>query len=164
MSDDIKRELLEDAAKLWLAHDGLWFQAIEKKFGMEVAIELDEESWRRFSPLEAKKIIKRHDLPENGGVDELIFALKQRLYAYINEQEIVKIDENTAELRMVKCRVQVARERKGMDPFPCKSVGIIEYTTFSQTINPAFEVTCITCPPDTKPEDYYCGWRFELKS
>lgn len=26
--------LLEDLAKRWLAHDGLWFQAIEKEYGI----------------------------------------------------------------------------------------------------------------------------------
>ena len=34
-------EMLEDQAKNWLAHDGLWFLAVEKQFGMEKAIELD---------------------------------------------------------------------------------------------------------------------------
>ena len=29
--------LLEDAALNWLALDGLWFQAVEKKFGTEEA-------------------------------------------------------------------------------------------------------------------------------
>jgi hypothetical protein len=28
---DIKDKLIEDFAKLWLAHDGLWFQAVEQK-------------------------------------------------------------------------------------------------------------------------------------
>ena len=29
MSDQIDKGLLEDAAKLWLAHDGLWFLEVE---------------------------------------------------------------------------------------------------------------------------------------
>ncbi|MBC7342070.1 MAG: hypothetical protein H5U02_06430, partial [Clostridia bacterium] len=43
------RELLADAAKLWLAHDGLWFQAVERTFGLEAAIRLDEEAWKDFT-------------------------------------------------------------------------------------------------------------------
>ena len=39
--DDLDRAelagLLEDAALNWLALDGLWFQAVEKKFGTEEA-------------------------------------------------------------------------------------------------------------------------------
>ena len=26
--------MLDDFAKNWLAHDGLWFQAVEKRYGM----------------------------------------------------------------------------------------------------------------------------------
>ena len=35
---------LEDNAKLWLAHDGLWFQSIEKKRGIDEAIEHDKNA------------------------------------------------------------------------------------------------------------------------
>ncbi|NQT65845.1 MAG: hypothetical protein HQ554_06670, partial [FCB group bacterium] len=33
--------MLDDFAKNWLAHDGLWFQQVEKNYGIEKAIELD---------------------------------------------------------------------------------------------------------------------------
>ena len=38
------RELLIDASKNWLAHDGLWFRAVEEKFGIEAAMELDRKA------------------------------------------------------------------------------------------------------------------------
>jgi len=43
-SQEMLIDLLEDQAKNWLAHDGLWFQAVEKQFGLEKAIELDTEA------------------------------------------------------------------------------------------------------------------------
>ncbi|MDH4138363.1 MAG: DUF6125 family protein, partial [Anaerolineae bacterium] len=49
---------LEDAAKNWLAHDGLWFQAVERQYGLETAIALDAEAWRSFTVIEAKRIMK----------------------------------------------------------------------------------------------------------
>jgi hypothetical protein len=33
--------LLENFAKNWLAHDGLWFQAVEQAHGLQHAIDLD---------------------------------------------------------------------------------------------------------------------------
>lgn len=156
-------ELLKDAAKLWLAHDGLWFQAVEKAYGLKAAIEMDTEAWRFFSPIEAMRIRNRLNLPENGGIEALITALKHRLYAHINEQTIERVDERTVVLKMVKCRVQAARERKGMEPFPCKEVGIVEYTTFAEAIDPRFKTRCLTCPPDSRPEDHYCAWEFTLE-
>ena len=60
--------LLEDAAKNWLAHDGLWFQAVERKYGQETAIALDAEAWRSFTVIEAKRIMKRLGIEEGGGL------------------------------------------------------------------------------------------------
>ena len=59
MPKEILLGMLEDFAKNWLAHDGLWFQAVEKENDMEVAIKLDTEAWERFTQIEAKRIISR---------------------------------------------------------------------------------------------------------
>ena len=37
LQDDCKEEL-RDAAKNWIAMDGLWFQAVEQEYGMEAAV------------------------------------------------------------------------------------------------------------------------------
>lgn len=49
-------ELIELYAKNWLAHDGVWFQSIERKSGMAEAMYHDEEAWKRFTVIEAKRI------------------------------------------------------------------------------------------------------------
>ena len=61
---------------------------------------------------------------------------------------------------MVDCRVQSARKRKGLDDFPCKSVGIEEYSGFARTIDERIKTTCISCPPDDHPDDFFCAWEF----
>ena len=161
-----KEELLDfivDEAKLWLAHDGLWFQAVERAHGMKSAIELDREAWERFTVLEAKRIMKRLNLEENGGLDALKQALKFRLYAFINEQEVIEETADSFVFRMVNCRVQSARNRKGLPDFPCKPVGLVEYAGFASTVDPRIETTCLSCPPDPHPGEYHCAWKFELK-
>jgi len=45
LSREQLEELLTDFAKRWLAHDGLWFQEVEKAHGMEEAIKLDAGAW-----------------------------------------------------------------------------------------------------------------------
>ena len=162
-----KKELInyiEDISKNWLAIDGTWFQAVEKRYGMEKAIECDIDSWNVFTIVEAKRIMKRFSIPENGGIPALMKALKFRVYANINEQEIVEVSENRCVFRMIDCRVQSARNRKGLPDFPCTRVGVTEYTLFAKTIDPRIEVNCICCPPDDHPENYYCAWEFNLKS
>ena len=156
-------ELLQDAAKNWLAHDGLWFQQVENKCDMATAIELDANAWKQFTQIEAKRIMKRLNMPPAGGIPALIQALAFRLYAFINIQELSEVTDKRCIFRMVNCRVQSARKRKGLPDFPCKPVGVIEYEYFAKTIDPRIKTRCIACPPDPHPEDYYCSWEFTIK-
>jgi len=155
--------MLEDAALNWLAHDGLWFLAVEGKLDMETAIELDKKAWESFTVIEARRIMKRHGIGEGGGIPALAAALGCRLYAFINRQEIVEQDDRHLVFRMNDCRVQSARKRKGLPDFPCKPVGLVEYAGFASTIDPRIETICIGCPPDDHPDDWYCSWEFILK-
>jgi len=166
-SEELSREMLKgmltDFAKNWLAHDGLWFQAVEKQFGIEKAIELDREAWEKFTVIEAKRIMKRHQISENSGLDSLKKALGFRLYAFLNKQEIRNETDNSFEFYMIDCRVQSARQRKQMQLFPCKSVGVVEYSGFAKTIDPRIKTDCIACPPDEEAgKEFHCGWRFTI--
>ncbi len=154
--------MLEDAAKNWLAHDGLWFLAVEEACGMETAIRCDVRAWEQFSAIEAQRIMQRHGLPANGGLDALEAALGYRLYAYLNIQEIRRVDERTLVFRMNDCRVQGARKRKGLPDFPCKPVGLVEYSVFARAIDPRIRTRCVACPPDPHPEEFWCAWEFTI--
>lgn len=157
-------ELLKDASKNWLAHDGLWFRAVESKFGIESAMELDRKAWEKFTVIEAQRIMKRLHLQSGGGIPALVQALKFRLYAHINVQEILEMTETRCVFRMNSCRVQDARKRQGLPDFPCKPVGIIEYGYFAKTIDPRIKTTCLICPPDPHPPDVWCSWEFKIES
>jgi len=152
-------ELLEIYAKSWAAHDGCWFLAAEEKYGLETAMMLDAASWARFAPLEAGRIKTAFGIPDGGGILSLEQALKLRMYALANRQEVVRIEENTLELRMIECRVQQARRRKGLQDFPCKRVSVIGFPAFAQAIDPKIQTECLACPPDPVGAGY-CRWRF----
>ena len=156
-------DLLEDSAKNWLAHDGLWFQAIENEYDISVAIKLDKIAWKYFTQVEAKRIMRRMEIEQGCGIDALQKALQFRHYARLNEQELHRLDEKTLRYEMTECRVQVARERKKMDPFPCKPVGIVEYAYFAYTVDPRIRTSIIACPPDEHERDFYCAWLFKLE-
>lgn len=162
LSKEQLMELLIDASKNWLAHDGLWFQAVENRFGIETAIELDKKAWERFTVVEAKRIMKHLNMEPGGGIPALVKTLKYRLYAHINVQEIIEISDNRCVFRMNRCRVQEARKRQGLPDFPCKSVGIVEYSLFAKTIDSRFVTKCQSCPPDDHPSDFYCAWEFTI--
>lgn len=155
--------IIVDDAKNWLAHDGLWFQAVESVHGMEAAIDADRAAWRRFTVVEAQRIMSRLGMEPGGGLEALLVCLNHRFYSRLNTQELVEVSDTRAVLRMTSCRVQVARKRKGLPDFPCKSVGIVEYTEFARVIDPRIKVRCLACPPDDHPEEYWCAWEFVLE-
>jgi hypothetical protein len=151
-----------DDAKNWLAHDGLWFQAVEATHGMEAAIDADRAAWRRFTVVEAKRIMERLGLAPGGGIPALLECLGHRLYARLNTQEATEVSDTRAVFVMRDCRVQSARQRKGLAAFPCRSVGIVEYGEFARTVDPRIRTRCITCPPDEHPDDLWCAWEFTI--
>jgi hypothetical protein len=163
LDKEVLIKLLEDAAKNWLAHDGLWFQAVESHFGMEAAIELDRRAWAFFTRIEARRIMRRHGITPGSGLPALKKALQFRLYARVNEQSLVQQDDRTLRFEMNDCRVQSARRRKGLPDFPCKAVGLVEYSYFAHTIDPRIRTRAIACPPDPHPDSFYCAWLFTLE-
>ena len=155
--------LVADMAKRWLAHDGIWFLCVENKRGLDEAIELDGQAWERFAAAEAVRIMKVHNVPANGGLPALEQALKLRAYSFINTIEIVESSPEKLVFKMVTCRVQAARRRKGLPNFDCKPVGIIEYNSFAKTIDPRIQVRCVACHPDDIPiDEYNCIWEFTI--
>ena len=162
MDKEVLVDMLEDAAKNWLAHDGLWFLAVEQQWDLDRAIELDGQAWERFTVIEAKRIMKRHRIEPGSGLEGLKAALGWRLYAHLNVQEIVDEGDRSLVFRMKQCRVQAARQRDGRPDFPCKPVGLIEYSGFARTIDERIRTECVCCPPDHHPDDYFCAWRFSI--
>ena len=64
---------------------------------------------------------------------------------------------------MRKCRVQTARERKGLPFHPCKSVGVVEYAGFARAIDARIQCQCLSCYPDVTDERCACKWAFWLE-
>ncbi|MEI6750735.1 MAG: DUF6125 family protein [Bacteroidota bacterium] len=155
--------LKEGVAFNWLANDGVWFQTVENTYGMLDAKRCNDSCWAQFSPFEAWSVKKMLQLPDDSGLEGLKKALQYRLYAAVNKQEIVEETENSFVFRMVDCRVQSARKRKGLADYPCKSAGIVEYRTFAETIDKHIKPECIGCPPDEHPEGWFCSWKFKYE-
>lgn len=159
--EELIRIILDDA-KNWLAHDGLWFQAVEATHGMDAAIAADRAAWERFTVLEARRIMERLGMEPGGGIPALLEALRHRLYARLNVQEATEVTERRAVFVMRDCRVQSARRRRGLPDFPCKTVGLVEYAEFARTIDPRIVTRCLACPPDPHPADAWCAWEFTV--
>jgi hypothetical protein len=164
---DLSREALnsikENMALNWLANDGVWFQAVESDRNMFDAKRCNDSCWAHFSPFEAWSIRRFLQLEPNPGIEGLKKALRFRLYATINIQSIVDESPESFVFQMNDCRVQSARKRKGLEDYPCKSGGMVEYPCFAESIDPRIKTECIGCPPDAHPDSWYCAWRFTME-
>lgn len=154
-------ELIDLFSKNLIAMDGVWFQSIEQKFGMDEAMEHDCNIWHRFSAIEAKRIKAFLQLPERSGLDGLAAALPYRYNAIVNRSECIRTEDSLI-YRVVSCRVQAARERKQMGFHPCKPAGLVEYTQFAKAIDDRITCECISCFPDVTDETCCCAWKFTL--
>ncbi len=154
--------LMEELGKNWLADDGIWFQTVEASHGMVEAKRVNDSCLVRFSTFEAYSIKRFLELPDRPGLEGLKRALNFRLYSRVNKQSVVDESPTSVVFRMDDCRVQSARKRRGLQDYPCKSGGSVEYRVFGETIDPRIRMECVACPPDPHPEEWFCAWRFLL--
>lgn len=155
-------ELVKALGVNWIAGDGVWFQAVERTYGMNDAKRCNDSCWTRFSPFEAWSIKQFLELPERPGLEGLKLALKFRMYATVNVQSIIDEGPGSVVFQMNDCRVQSARKRRGLDDYPCKSVGLVEYGRFAEGIDSRIRTKCVGCPPDPHPPEWFCAWRFTI--
>jgi hypothetical protein len=163
MAPEKLEELKSRVAKNWLVNDGVWFQAIEFTEGMNEAKRCNDSCWAQFSPFEASSIKQLLGLGDAPGLEGLKRALGFRVYEAINVQSIVEETEKSFVFQMNQCRVQNARKRKGLDDYPCKSGGMVEYSYFARAIDSRIKTECLGCPPDVHPEEWFCAWKFSLE-
>ncbi len=144
----------------WLANDGVWFQSIEMSRDLNDAKRCNDSCWGRFSPFEAASIKNFLGLPEQAGLEGLKKALRFRIYARVNTQSIIDEPDGSFVFQMNECRVQSARKRKGLQDYPCKTGGLVEYRAFAESIDRRIRCECVGCPPDPHPDEWVCAWRF----
>lgn len=163
LPDEKLVELTENMAVNWLANDGVWFQAVEFSNNMADAKACNDATWGIFSPFEGWSVKRLLGLEEHPGLDGLKQALKFRCYGFINKQSFVSETDQSFVYMMNDCRVQSARKRKGLDDYPCRSAGEMEYREFATAIDDRIITECITCPPALHPDTHYCAWKFSIR-
>jgi hypothetical protein len=163
LSKEELTELTGEMSKNWVACDGFWFQHIEQNYDYQMFTtkRINDTNWVRFSQIEAKMIMRRFNLPENGGLPVLKEALQHRQYARICKYTIEDFPDKLT-LKINECRIQDARKRHGLADYNCKSSGIAEFIWFAKGIDPRIKVSCIACPPDSHPKEWWCGWEFTV--
>ncbi|MDY7036754.1 MAG: DUF6125 family protein, partial [Thermodesulfobacteriota bacterium] len=66
LSKEMLIDIIHMLGKNWLTVDGLWFQIVEREFGLDTATRFDEEMWAKQSLTEARRIKKTLKITEKG--------------------------------------------------------------------------------------------------
>lgn len=143
--------------------DGLYFQGIEKRFGVEAATEIDRETWRILARIEARDLKKMNGIDKVEDIETFMELLLNTSWALYQTKKKVEINGNEGIFKVVSCRVQKARLKKRLGVFPCKPVRQGYLEEFAKEMNPDIKIEVISCPPDEKNPEYWCGWKFIFK-
>ena len=163
LSKDELKELVRIYARNIYALDGVWFQSVEGKNGMDEAMLHDENAWRKFTRTEARRIKKFLELPEQAGLEGLEKALAIRFSALSNPSVSLFKEGDSLIYRINECRVQTARKNKGMPFHPCASPGFIGHDGFARVIDERIVTEMISCYPNVTDLECACCWKFTLR-
>ncbi len=168
MLSEIQKEKLLDFLLLQIRNlwrvDGLYFLGIEKRYGSDIASQIDSEVWEAMAAIEAKSLRKLFQVDENATLPTIIKMLRRSSWALDQPLKTVRVESEHATLRIDNCRTQETRLSKGLSEFSCKNVRLPYLKVFAKTLNPNAVVDCVYCPPDTHPKDAWCEWAFSLKT
>lgn len=172
IEDDKKRLMTmekEKLIRLLLVHirdvwteDGLYYLGIENRFGTNIATEVDREVWAVMGKIEARRIKDTLGITDSS-IKGLFNVLQYTDWWLDMEEKEFELEENRFRITNKKCRVHIARFKKGLGEFNCKQVRWGFLKNFVKEINPKIEVDCHFCPLDPHPDDAWCEWEFSLK-
>lgn len=147
---------------LWRV-DGLYFLGIEEKFGTEVATEIDANCWSSLAKIEARELKRIFGVEKVESIETLLELLTYTSWALYQAKKEVDILEDKGIFRVLSCKIQEARLKKGLEIFPCKKVRFGYLKSFVEELSRDFEVLCRLCPPDERREGFWCEWEFRKK-
>ena len=142
--------------------DGLWFSILEQKYGFDAALGIDVEVWRQLGLIQAKRMLDKFAIKKDNSLQALVKALLIDPILPIYKPAVPVLNRHEAIFRCTDCPPQKARIRDGRGIFPCKPVGLAFFNSYAEVVDPGIKMTCLVCPPDDHPPEYWCEWQFEI--
>lgn len=142
------------------AMDGVWFMAVEKRFGLETALEVDIEAWKNYGYTVFKRAAKMLEIeldPESPPDLETVQALFGTLCRIDGtEFELTSLDERTISFKVLRCPWYENLCRSGrVDVVPCEDVDNAIFAYYAEKLDPSFKLETIHSRPGG---DSYCEW------
>ncbi|MFC1900840.1 DUF6125 family protein [Chloroflexota bacterium] len=144
--------------------DGVWFLAVEDKYGFDVAFEMNQAVWKRISPIVGRRLMKNLDLDGKPPLQALLELIVSDPMIRVHKPEVVTLTDKRAVLRFIECPIQVARIRDGKGVYNGVPGCSTLFDAYSELIDPRIKVDCNACAPNPEDPEYWCEWEFNLPS
>jgi hypothetical protein len=163
---DFTREELQEYVEFMLNQlrkaDGFWFIGVEKTFGYDAAIKINEEVWHKMGRLMTREIKERFSIHEKG-LAGFAKVLRYSPWATISGFHI-EATEREVLVAVAHCRSQEARIKKGVGEYDCRDMHFGEFRSITEEVDENINIECLFAPPDPHPPGTFCTWRFTMKS
>lgn len=108
-----KDELVRLCVKSAYTIDGLWFLAIEQKYGLATAVELDAGVWQEATKIHLRRLLKSITIKEDSPIQVVTKLIQDDPLLLIFNPQVVSLTDNRAVIRCPDCPPQRARIRSG---------------------------------------------------
>jgi len=142
--------------------DGVWFLAVEAKYGFDVAFEMNQAVWNRISPIIGRRLLKNLDVSGKPPLEALMELILTEPMILVHEPEVTTLTDTRAVLRCIECPIQIARIRDGKGVYNGIPGCSAFYEIYAGLIDPCIKTECIACAPNPENPEYWCEWEFEL--
>ena len=141
------------------AIDGLWFMAVERKYGFDTALELDLEVWKDYGKVLLKRMARMLDLtidPENPLDLSTINYLLETVCHLDGTQCEGEVQEDEIIFRVNRCSWWENLNRSGRESHvPCEYIDNVIFKHWLQFVDPEIDFEITHALPRG---DDYCEW------
>ena len=139
-----------------------WMANVTMKYGSEVAAEMDEKLWAKWSAVEAHRL-KQLPNPGNPSPDVRQVFTKSRPAAGGLEGRYSEITDKKVVWKVTRCPMQLARREAGWPELNCKPVFVAIWKAIIGVINADIKLAEVYAPPDPHKDDDWCGATLQLE-
>lgn len=156
--DDNQLEQLR--LKAITAMDGVWFMAVEEKFGLEAAVEIDIQAWKNYGLAIFKRAARLlgRDIDQESPQDLRFIGFLFDTMCRVDgtECDISFKDDETFSFKILRCSWWENMERSGrVGLIPCEVVDNAIFAHYLEALNPALKIETAHSRPRG---DDFCEW------